>query len=124
MQAVYSDQFTDLDGQGFGFKFETAPVHPLFPVLFIGWEDGASFKRDILGLKYMSPIGIVLRDRGSGRVKIGRDGRPTWHYRLSKVDTDHMREGVRRAGEALLAAGAVEVLSSPGPLVTGAGRLP
>ncbi len=112
MQAVYSDQFTDLDGQGFGFKFETAPVHPLFPVLFIGWEDGASFKRDLLGLNYMSPIGIVLRDRGSGRVKIGRDGRPTWHYRLSKVDTDHMREGVRRASEALLAAGAVEVLSS------------
>ena len=112
MQAIYSDQFTDLDGQGFGVKFETAPVHPLLPTLFLGWEDGAFFKRDILGLNYLSPVGIVLRDRGSGRVKMRRDGRPTWHYKLSKVDTDHMQEGVRRASETLLAAGAVEVLSS------------
>lgn len=112
MQALYSDQFVNLDGEGFGVKFETAPVHPLFPSLFLGWEEGASFKQDLLGLNYMTPIGIVLRDRGSGRVKTRRNGLPTWHYRLSKVDTDHIKQGVRRATEALLAAGAVEVISS------------
>ena len=112
MQALYSDQFVSLDGEGFGVKFETAPVHPLFPSLFIGWEDGPSFKHDLLSLSHMSPIGILLRDRGSGRVKIRRDGLPTWHYRLSKVDTDHMKEGVRRATETLLAAGASEIISS------------
>ncbi len=112
MQALFSDQFVNLDGEGFGVKFETAPVHPLFPSLFLGWQDGQSFKQDLLGLNYMTPIGIVLRDRGSGRVKTRRNGLPTWHYRLSKVDTDHVKEGVRRATETLLAAGAVEVISS------------
>jgi len=112
MQALFSDQFTDLDGEGFGVKFETAPVHPLFPALFLGWGDGASFKKDLLSLKYLTPIGIVLRERGSGRVKTRRNGQPTWHYRLSKIDTDHIQHGVQRAAETLLAAGAIEVISS------------
>jgi choline dehydrogenase-like flavoprotein len=112
LQTVFSDEFADLDGRGYGFKFETAPIHPLFPAAFLGWDNGADYKRDVLGLKHLSPVGILLRDRDPGRVKTRRDGSPTWHYRLSDHDTAHMREGVRRAAELLAAAGAEEVIAS------------
>jgi len=112
LQTRYSDEFADLDGEGYGFKFETAPIHPLFPAAFIGWEDGASFKRDVLGLAHLDVGGILLRDKGYGRVTIRRDGTPLWKYTLSQVDRRHVREGVKRAAEMYAAAGAEEVLAS------------
>lgn len=112
MQTRYSDEFADLDGHGYGFKFETAPLHPLFPAAFIGWEDGASFKRDILGLGHLDVGGILLRDRDHGRVVVRRDGSPVWKYAVSKYDQAHIREGVKRATEMYAAAGADEVISS------------
>ena len=112
LQTRYSDEFADLDGQGYGFRFETAPVHPLFPAAFVGWEDGPSFKRDILGLGHLAVAGILLRDHDHGRVAIRRDGSPLWKYRISEHDRSHIREGVRRAAEWLAEAGAVEVFTS------------
>ncbi|MGH8942088.1 MAG: GMC family oxidoreductase N-terminal domain-containing protein, partial [Acidimicrobiia bacterium] len=112
MQTRYSDEFADLDGQGYGFRFETAPVHPLFPAAFVGWEDGPSFKRDILGLGYLAVAGILLRDHDHGRVAILRDGSPLWKYRISDYDRRHVREGVRRGAEWLAGAGAVEIFTS------------
>ena len=112
LQTRFSDEFADLDGRGYGFRFETAPVHPLFPAAFLGWEDGPSFKRDVLGLGHLAVGGILLRDHDHGRVAIRRDGSPLWKYRISEYDRAHVREGVRRAAELLAAAGAVEVLTS------------
>lgn len=112
LQTRYSDEFADLDGEGYGFRFETAPIHPLFPAAFIGWEDGSSFKRDVLGLGHFDVGGILLRDRGHGRVGLRRDGTPIWRYKVSKADQAHVREGVRRAAELYIAAGASEIISS------------
>lgn len=112
LQTRYSDEFADLDGKGYGFKFETAPIHPLFPAAFLGWEDGASFKRDVLGLGHVSVGGILLRDRDHGRVAIRKDGSPVWKYSISKYDQAHIREGVKRGVELYAAAGAVEVITS------------
>lgn len=112
LQTRYSDEFADLDGAGYGFRFETAPVHPLFPAAFIGWEDGESFKRDVLGLGHLDVGGILLRDRGHGKVVIRRDGTPIWKYKISKFDQTQVREGVRRAAEMYVAAGATELVSS------------
>jgi len=126
LQTRYSDEFADLDGEGYGFRFETAPVHPLFPAAFVGWEDGQTFKRDILGLGHLAVAGILLRDRDHGRVAIRRDGSPLWKYRISDYDRSHVREGVRRAAEWLAEAGAVEVFTStirPVRWVSGLGNL-
>lgn len=112
LQTRYTDEFANLDGDGYGFRFETAPLHPLFPAAFIGWEDGASFKRDVLGLRHLDVAGILLRDRGQGSVTIRKDGTPVWNYSLSRHDQDHVRFGVRRAAEMYVAAGAEEVFSS------------
>jgi choline dehydrogenase-like flavoprotein len=112
MQARYTDEFDDLDGKGHGFKFETAPVHPLLPAGFLGWEDGASFKRDVLGLSNLNVTGILLRERDHGRVTIRKDGSPVWNYVVSKYDRKHVRIGVQRAAELMAEAGAHEILSS------------
>jgi choline dehydrogenase-like flavoprotein len=112
MQARYSDQFQDLDGRGYGFKLETAPVHPLFPAALLGWEDGLSFKRDILGLGYLGLAGILLRDRDPGRARIRADGSPIWDYSISAHDQKHIRAGVRAGAQVLAAAGAEEIISS------------
>jgi choline dehydrogenase-like flavoprotein len=112
LQARYSDEFVDLDGRGYGFRFETAPVHPLFPASFLGWEDGPSFKRDILNLGHLDVAGILLRDRDHGEVVIRGDGTPIWKYAISKYDQAHIREGVLRAAELYAAAGATEIISS------------
>jgi choline dehydrogenase-like flavoprotein len=112
LQSRYSDEFVDLDGRGYGFRFETAPVHPLFPASFLGWEDGPSFKRDILNLGHLDVAGILLRDRDHGEVVIRKDGSPVWKYAISEYDKSHIREGVLRAAELYAAAGAAEIISS------------
>ncbi len=112
LQARYSDEFANLDGRGYGFKFETAPVHPLFPAAFHGWGDGPSFKRDILGLGHLDVAGILVRDRDHGQVVITRAGRPVWKYSISEYDQAHVREGVRRGAELYAAVGAEEVFAS------------
>lgn len=112
LQTRYSDEFADLDGDGYGFRFETAPLHPLFPAGFIGWENGPSFKRDVLGLGHLDVGGILLRDRGHGKVTTRKDGSPVWKYKISRHDQRHIREGVKRAAQMYAAAGAVELISS------------
>jgi choline dehydrogenase-like flavoprotein len=112
LQTRYSDQFADLDGNGYGFRFETAAIHPLFPAAFIGWDDGAVFKRDVLGLGHLDVAGILLRDRDHGKVVVRRDGSPLWKYRISRRDQAHVREGVRRGVELYAAAGAEEIIAS------------
>ena len=112
MQSVYSDQFADLDGAGYGFRFETAAVHPSLSAAFFGFDTGEQLKRDILEFGHWMPVGILLRDRDAGRVGVRRDGSPIWRYRLSDRDTSHLRTGVRRAAEVLAAAGADEVMAS------------
>lgn len=112
MQTRYSDEYANLDGSGYGFRFETAPVHPLFPAVFLGWDNGQEFKQDILGLKHLTPVGILLRDRDFGRVKTKRDGTATWHYKISDFDQAHVREAHLRGAQLLRAMGAEEVISS------------
>jgi choline dehydrogenase-like flavoprotein len=112
LQARWSGEFADPDGDGYGYRFETAPVHPTFPSAFFGWDDGARFREDLLSLAHSSPIGILLRDSGAGKVKTRASGDAVWDYRISDTDKRRMRDGVRHAAEVLAAAGAQEVLAS------------
>jgi len=111
MQALYSDQYRDLDG-GYGLKFETAANHPHLYIQFCPWR-GA---RDHLGLMQALPsavpIGVLLRDRDGGEVRIGRDGEPVVRYKLSQFDAAHLRTGIDGAAQILEAAGARRIFSS------------
>jgi len=108
VQAHYSDQFADLD-RGYGFKFETAPMHPSLAALAFPWESAAGHRDLMTRLPHVTLAGILLRDRDGGRVTIDREGQPVVRYRPSAYDLAHLRRAIAAAGELLEAAGAREI---------------
>lgn len=116
MQTRYSDQFADLR-EGYGVKFETAPIHFALPASAFGWEGARRYKEEIARLGHLSIVGAVLRDRDPGRVVTGRDGRPRVHYEVSAFDAANLRAGLLGAAQVLAAAGARELFSIQQPPV-------
>ncbi len=114
LQTRYSDQFADT-GDGYGVKFETAPVHFALPASGFGWESAVRHREDIARLANTSIIGVLLRDRDAGRVTVSREGRPQVHYELSHHDVANVRRGLLGAAQVLAAAGAVELFSLQTP---------
>jgi len=110
LQAHFSDQFADLR-DGFGFKFETAPVHPSLAALAQPWESGAGFRDAMTRLPHLTLIGILLRDRFGGRVRINAAGAPVVDYALSAYDREHLWRAVQEASRLLEAVGAREILA-------------
>ena len=109
MQALYSDQHRDLH-DGYGLKYETGPMHPHLVLGFLPWR-GSGVHFDLMGaLPNTTGVGILLRDRDGGEVRVGRDGEPVVRYGLSDFDRGHMRTGVDGAAQILEAAGREEDL--------------
>ncbi len=108
VQAHYSDQFANLD-EGYGFKFETAPIHPSLQALATPWESAAQYQTRMARLPRTALVGILLRDRFGGRITVDRDGDPIVDYRLSRYDARHVRRALAAAAELLEAAGAREI---------------
>jgi long-chain-alcohol oxidase len=117
LQAVYSDQFADIDGDGYGLKFETAPLQPLLHFSFNPWRSAAQSFEVMSALPHSGVIGVLLRDRDAGEVRVGRDGQPIVRYRLSDYDAHHMHIGVEGAAKVLQAAGARRIHTSHARLV-------
>jgi choline dehydrogenase-like flavoprotein len=117
MQALYSDQHRDLDGAGYGLKYETAPVHPGLLAAFLPWQDAAHHAELMALLPRLAVVGLLLRDRSEGEVRVRRDGSPRIRYRLLRPDVDHVRTGVDGAAQILEAAGADQIMSAHQRLV-------
>ena len=111
MQALYSDQHRNLDG-GYGVKYETAANHPHLFISFAPWRGAARHFKLMEGLSSTVPMGVLLRDRDGGEVRVGRDGEPIVRYRLSEFDARHIRTGIDGAAQILEAAGARRIFSS------------
>jgi len=108
VQAHYSDQFADLDS-GYGFKFETAPIHPSLQALAAPWESAAGHRNRMAKLPRTALVGILLRDRFGGCVRVDREGSAVVDYRLSRYDRAHLRHAIATAAQVLEAAGAREI---------------
>jgi long-chain-alcohol oxidase len=111
MQAIYSDEHRYLDG-GYGVKYETAATHPSLLIAFAPWRGGRRHAELMQSLANTVPVGVLLRDRDGGEVRVGRDGQPDVRYRLSEYDMNHIRKGVDGAARILEAAGAQRIYSS------------
>jgi long-chain-alcohol oxidase len=111
MQALYSDQFRDLD-DGYGLKFETAASHPHLLIPFSPWRSAGQHLELLEGLTNTVPIGVLLRDRDGGEVRVDGDGHPVVRYRLSDFDAGHLRTGMDGAAQLLEASGARRIFSS------------
>jgi choline dehydrogenase-like flavoprotein len=112
MQARYSDQHADLDGNGYGVKYETGPLNPSLMLPFLPWRSGRQHAQMMSELRFSAPVGIIVRDRDAGEVRVGRDGRPIVRYRLSEYDARHLRAGIEGGAQILEAAGAQHVWSA------------
>jgi long-chain-alcohol oxidase len=117
MQALYSDEHSDLDGEGYGLKYETAPVHPSLLAAFSAWSGAGEHAALMQLLPRVSPVGVLLRDRSEGEVRVRRDGSWRVRYRLDPRDVAHVRTGVDGAAQILEAAGAEWIASSHQRLV-------
>jgi long-chain-alcohol oxidase len=111
IQALYSDQHADLDG-GYGLKYETGPIHPGVLVAFAPWRNAAQHASLLGELPHTSGIGLLLRDRGAGSVRIARNGEARVRYRLADDDARRLRVGIDGAARILEAAGARCIRSS------------
>jgi choline dehydrogenase-like flavoprotein len=112
MQALYSDQHRDLDGSGYGVKYETAAALPHLAVPFFPWRSRRHHHELMQALSSSVAFGVLLRDRDGGEVRVGRDGEPLVRYALSRYDLAHMRAGVEGAARLHEAAGARRIFSS------------
>ena len=54
------------------------------------WLSGADYKRLCAWFPYATLLLVLTRDRGSGRVTIGRNGLPRIHYWPDRHDRDSM----------------------------------
>jgi len=110
MQAIYSDQHRYLAGN-YGVKYETTALQPVIAMAVMPWREPQDFRARMAQLSHTSAIGVLLRDRGAGRVTIDREGHPVSTYTLSDFDRRHMRRGFRGAAEILETAGARRIYS-------------
>jgi choline dehydrogenase-like flavoprotein len=110
LQARHSNEFVDWDG-GWGPMLETVPVHPGSWSMALSWRSAAHHRTLMEHYSKVGYCGVLPRDTTSGRVKVGRDGRPRIDYRLSADDERRIAEGVARAARVVEAAGARKVYS-------------
>ena len=111
MQAIYSDEHRYLDG-GYGVKYETAAIHPSLLVVFSPWRGATEHARMMEALPHSVPIGVLLRDRDGGEVKVDRAGSRSCRYRMSDYDVGMCGAVWRGRRRSMEAAGAQRVFSS------------
>ncbi|NED57557.1 FAD-binding protein [Micromonospora sp. BL1] len=111
MQTRYSTEHADLDGRGYGVIYETAATNPATAVSFMSWTGGRAHLDRMRALPHLGGVGVITRDRDSGEVRVGRDGEPVVHYRLSPYDAAHLRAGIAGAARIVEAAGALRLWS-------------
>jgi long-chain-alcohol oxidase len=112
LSSTFSDRDADMDGRGYGVKYEHVATPPSILLSFSPWRGGRQHAELMQAMPYTGGLGVLLRDRGVGEVRTARDGQPVVRYALSPQDVDHMRRGVRGAAEVVEAMGARRVYSS------------
>jgi long-chain-alcohol oxidase len=110
MQAIYSDEHRRMTGN-FGVKYETTALQPVIAAAVLPWREPRQYRGLLAELPRTMGVGVLLRDRDGGSVKVDRTGWPVVRYALSSFDRDHLRKGFAGAAQILEAAGARRIYS-------------
>ena len=112
LSATYSDEHADMDGKGYGIKYEHVAIPPSILLSFSPWRGGRAHQELMQALPYTAGIGVLLRDHGRGEVRLGRDGEPVVRYAFTGEDIEHLRRGIAGGAELVEAMGARLIYSS------------
>jgi len=116
-QTVGVYRFQTTDEGAHGPWIEVAPAHPGLSALALPWDGAAEFRRLMERTERVSTPIVLVRDVGEGRVTIDQDGRPAFHYALSRRDRQNLVRGVAETARILRAAGATRILSLHTPRI-------
>lgn len=94
-----------------GFWIEAAPFHPGLAAMAVPWTSGRGHKDLMAHVAHVAALIVLVRDHGSGRVRLTRAGDPVVTYRLDPRDEALMLRGMSEIGKIHLAAGARELHS-------------
>ncbi|KAL3157363.1 hypothetical protein ABBQ32_011841 [Trebouxia sp. C0010 RCD-2024] len=109
MMTAYSPDAPDWEGGGYGPMVSTPPVHPGLFASGVPWQGGEAFKASLEHYSNTALACTYVRDRGSGRVTIDKQGKPRLHYTISPFDQKSMWKGLDIDIRAMAAAGAERV---------------
>ncbi|MCL5068440.1 MAG: GMC family oxidoreductase N-terminal domain-containing protein [Thaumarchaeota archaeon] len=111
-QTAVVTKFIHSDGPHHGFWIEAAPSHPGLFSMSSPWKDGRSHK-DYMSkwFNHSSATIVLLKEWGSGSVRIDRRGEASVSYRLEQRDKKNMIAGMQEAARILVAAGAIGLSS-------------
>ena len=105
MQAARALHHLDLDGDGTGdgpgdapsgFIVESAPGTPGLIALVFPWEGRDAFEGLMGRIRRVAPIIGIVRERGSGSIRLSRAGRPRIDYTLLGARPPDARRDARR----------------------------
>ncbi|KAA1419301.1 oxidoreductase [Nocardioides humilatus] len=111
-QSRFSKEHRDLDGEGYGVIYETAPITAAFGAGFLPWHGAAAHAGLMKDLGKLAPVAVIVRDRDPGEVKVDKQGEPVAHYKVSPHDAAHLHRGIVGAAEIAEAAGATEIFTT------------
>ena len=117
LASTYSDHDADMD-DGYGVKYEHVSIPPSILLSFSPWRGGRAHHDLMRALPHTAGLGVLLRDRDGGEVKVGKDGLPVVKWKLSDYDKGHMRRGVKNAARVVEAMGARKIYSSHSKMVS------
>ncbi len=111
-QTIVCDQFSGGGlSDGYGYRIEAAPAHPGLLSVGLPWKNARDHRREMQQIRFAAPFIVLTRDSSSGRVRITRDGRPYFDYRLGKEERRLLKHGMSTAARIHSAAGAERVMT-------------
>ncbi|HYM83291.1 MAG TPA: GMC oxidoreductase, partial [Candidatus Dormibacteraeota bacterium] len=109
-QSVMSEAFAEIEGP-YGFRFEAAPMHPGLIGSGYPWLDPVDHAAALSSASHAAAFLGIVRDRGSGRVDLDRDGAVRIRYGVAPEDRRLLRRATLEVARVHRAAGASRVVT-------------
>jgi choline dehydrogenase-like flavoprotein len=107
-QSVLCDEFGQRRGN-YGFRLETAPVHPGLIALAQPWHGARDHRSRMQHAAHVAAVIVLTRDRASGRVRVDPQGRAVVDYVPGRLERVLLQDGIATAAMVHWAAGAAEI---------------
>lgn len=98
-----------VDPEGWGCKIEVIASSPSVHAAFSPWSNAIEHKQDMLKYNHAFELIIICRDRDAGEIVIDDQGVARINYTISKHDQQSLIQGVLRACDIHMMAGASKI---------------